>query len=301
MIEYMRSPENGTLIISGHSTATAILTLLTADELREDKSKFPHHKELLRSLGSIRYCKAEIYRDRIWGTLRIPNRGEQRREPLSFIYYLTESKLLFIEDSGDLKQWVKSAAHKIQGFDTPSQLLLCFLEQAIENDVLYLSHLEKELDGMEDSLLSDIPADFFTTLTQHRRKLSELNAYYEQLTAMSELISDSPALISDAEQWDRFALQSERLENHVHLLQENVIQLRELYHAQLDAKQNKVMCILTVVTTLFLPLSLLTGWYGMNFSNMPELHWRYAYPAVIVITVAIIIIEIVYFKKKKIL
>ena len=96
-------------------------------------------------------------------------------------------------------------------------------------------------------------------------------------------------------------MQTERLESHVHLLQENVIQLRELYQAQLDAKQNKVMCILTVVTIVFLPLSLLTGWYGMNFANMPESHWRYAYPCVIAITVAIIVFEIIYFKKKKIL
>lgn len=156
---------------------------------------------------------------------------------------------------------------------------------------------------MEDSLLTDIPDDFFGTLTRHRRKLSELNAYYEQLTAMSDTISslDPPAPIAAAEQWSRFSMQTERLESHVHLLQENVIQLRELYQAQLDAKQNKVMCILTVVTTLFLPLSLLTGWYGMNFANMPELHWRYAYPCVIAITVAIIVFEIIYFKKKKIL
>ena len=156
---------------------------------------------------------------------------------------------------------------------------------------------------MEDSLLTDIPDDFFGVLTRHRRKLSELNAYYEQLTAMSDMIAslDAPALIAAAEQWSRFSMQTERLESHVHLLQENVIQLRELYQAQLDAKQNKVMCILTVVTTLFLPLSLLTGWYGMNFANMPELHWRYAYPCVIAITVAIIVFEIIYFKKKKIL
>lgn len=301
MTEYMREAKSGALLSTVHGTANAILTLLTAEELRAEGDKFPHHKELLRSLGSIRYCKAEIYRDGIWGTLRIPSRNEKQREPLSFVFYLTEERLYFIEDGGELKQWLKSAAHKLQEFETPSQLLLRFLELFVENDVLYLSHLEKELDGLEDLLLNDIPSDFFTGLTRHRRKLSELNGYYEQLTAMADLISDSPALISNPDQWDRFALQTVRLESHVHMLQENVIQLRELYQAQLDAKQNKVMCILTVVTTLFLPLSLLTGWYGMNFANMPELRWRYAYPTVIVVTVIIIIIEIIYFKKKKIL
>ena len=57
----------------------------------------------------------------------------------------------------------------------------------------------------------------------------------------------------------------------------------------------------SVVTTLVLPLSLIAGWYGMNFTNMPELHWKYSYLAVAVVSVLIIAVEIYYFKKKKIL
>ena len=79
----------------------------------------------------------------------------------------------------------------------------------------------------------------------------------------------------------------------------NILQLRELYQSQQDAQQNKIMCILTVVTTLFLSLTLLTGWYGMNFAYMPELHWKYGYPAVIIVAIVIVAIEIMYFKKKK--
>ena len=58
------------------------------------------------------------------------------------------------------------------------------------------------------------------------------------------------------------------------------------------------MKVFTVVTTIFLPLSLLAGWYGMNF-RMPELTWKYGYPLVILISAGIVVWLIVYFKRKK--
>ena len=91
----------------------------------------------------------------------------------------------------------------------------------------------------------------------------------------------------------------EQLQNHVHLLRENVLQIRELYQSMQDAHQNKIMAVIPIVTTIFLPLTLITGWYGMNFVYMPELQWRYGYFAVIMISLIIVIAEIIYFKKKK--
>ena len=91
----------------------------------------------------------------------------------------------------------------------------------------------------------------------------------------------------------------ELLQNHVHLLRENVLQIRELYQSMQDARQNKIMVVITIATTIFLPLTLITGWYGMNFVYMPELQWRYGYFAVIMISLIIVIAEIIYFKKKK--
>ena len=59
------------------------------------------------------------------------------------------------------------------------------------------------------------------------------------------------------------------------------------------------MGIITIITTVFFPLSLLTGWYGMNFVNMPELQWEYSYFVMIFVVAVIVIAEIIYFKKKK--
>ena len=59
------------------------------------------------------------------------------------------------------------------------------------------------------------------------------------------------------------------------------------------------MKTLTIVTTIFLPLSLLAGWYGMNFAYMPELRWKYGYPAVIGVSLLIILGSLWLWKKKK--
>ena len=66
----------------------------------------------------------------------------------------------------------------------------------------------------------------------------------------------------------------------------------------MDLKQNDTMRILTVVTTIFLPLTLLTGWYGMNFANMPELMHPFSYFILIALCLFIVGGEIWFFKKK---
>ena len=65
------------------------------------------------------------------------------------------------------------------------------------------------------------------------------------------------------------------------MLREYASQVSSEYQAQVYIAQNRIMKLLTVVTTVCMPLSLIAGWYGMNFMNMPELHWAYGYPAVI--------------------
>lgn len=75
--------------------------------------------------------------------------------------------------------------------------------------------------------------------------------------------------------------------------------MRELFQAEIDIWQNRIMKILTIVTTIFLPLSLVAGWYGMNFAYMPELSWKYGYPAVIVVSALVILICLWIMKKEK--
>ncbi len=76
-------------------------------------------------------------------------------------------------------------------------------------------------------------------------------------------------------------------------------ELREMHRSKIETNQNQIMQLLTIVTTIFMPLTLITGWYGMNFKIMPELQTDNGYFVVIGICVCLIVIEFIYFKKKK--
>ena len=76
-------------------------------------------------------------------------------------------------------------------------------------------------------------------------------------------------------------------------------QVTDAYQSQVDAQQNNNMQFLTIISTIFLPLTLITSWYGMNFENMPELD--NGYPMIIGLCILVIIICIIIFKRKKML
>ena len=73
----------------------------------------------------------------------------------------------------------------------------------------------------------------------------------------------------------------------------------DIYLSSISNRMNAVMKVLTIVATIFIPLTFVVGIYGMNFKYMPELEWQWGYYTVLSITVAIGVSMIIYFKKKK--
>ena len=105
----------------------------------------------------------------------------------------------------------------------------------------------------------------------------------------------------NAQLWQMYTNRAERLHNYVEVLKDYLLELRELYQYQNDLRLNKIMTFLTVVTTIFLPLTLIAGWYGMNFTNMIAIKSSLGYPIVAAVSLIIVVAEIIYFKNKKML
>ncbi len=94
--------------------------------------------------------------------------------------------------------------------------------------------------------------------------------------------------------------------DHVVQIVDTIETLREMVSASLDIylssisyRLNAVMKVLTIITTIFMPLTFIVGIYGMNFEHMPELKWEWGYPLVVGLMVAIAIAMLGFFKRKK--
>ncbi|WP_168356480.1 CorA family divalent cation transporter [Petralouisia muris] len=90
-----------------------------------------------------------------------------------------------------------------------------------------------------------------------------------------------------------------RLTEETQFLYEELVHIREALDAALSYEQNRIMKVFTTVTTIFMPLSLIAGWYGMNFTGMPELGWKYGYAFAGGLSILVILACIWFFKKKK--
>ena len=75
--------------------------------------------------------------------------------------------------------------------------------------------------------------------------------------------------------------------------------LMDLHMSTMGNKMNEVMKVLTIMASIFIPLTFIAGIYGMNFDHMPELHWKFGYPMVWILMGSCLIGMLLYFKKKK--
>ena len=197
------------------------------------------------------------------------------------------------------EEWRRDRRWRIPSLE---RFLYDFLEQIIGPDLNRLEKLEQSLERMENEILSGDAEAVLPRLNDIRGDLLDLNRQYGQLMDLGQELEENENGFFAEENLRYFRLftaRTERLRDMVSNLRDYTVQLRDLIQTRIDVKQNRIMTLLTVVTTIFTPLTLLTGWYGMNFRYMPELEYRWSYPAVIVVSLAIALGCLAYFKKKK--
>lgn len=286
------------------SSDTPSVLLMTSEEL----SHKPELSGLERTLHhtpparDARICKAEARSDCISGTLVLPMSGKDGGK-LACGYLITEKRVVFVNDDGEILSQIKHIIKEKRRTDeSVGRFLYEFFENLIAKDLHRLQEIENLAQQLEDKVLANKLEEINAPMAALRKKTMAWLRYYSQLDDVAyKLCENENGFFSKDEQrlLRMFEERVIRLREQSQFLREYCTQIQSLFQAEVDIRQNRIMQILTIVTTVFLPLSLLVGWYGMNFTGMPELHWRYGYPLIIAISVIIVAISLFVCKKKK--
>ena len=273
------------------------------EEWIKSRDSFEMGIDMDQNISEIYTTKAEVNYDSLTGSFSIPNRKDFSQEDYKFAFALDEKGIVFIDDSGKAAEIIKAVkSTKKWKFPSLERFLYDFLDQIVLDDLRLMEKYERELDSIEEKITEGGEKFPTNRLNEIRGDIRDLHIHYEQLMDLGQELEENENNFFKTENlryYRMFLNRIARLHDNSASLRDYTMQLRDLYKAQIDVKQNRIMTVLTVVTTIFMPLTLIAGWYGMNFRFMPELEWKWSYPVVIGVCVLIAVGSLLFFKKKK--
>ena len=287
-------------------TKAKYVAILTSEEWRESRDVFDMgiELEIEPDLVDIFTTKAEVNYDSLTGSFSIPDRGDFSKEDVKFSFALDEKGIVFIDDAGNAARIIESII-KTKKWRVPSleRFIYDFLDMIVKDDLRIMEKYERELDAIEDEIEHDKNEDKGSDrVNEIRSDIRDLMTHYNQLIDLGEELEENENNFFSQKNLRYFRLfisRVERFNDRAASLRDYTVQIRDLYKSHLDIKQNRIMTVLTVITSIFMPLTLIAGWYGMNFKYMPALDWKWSYPVVAGVCLLIVIIALIFFKKKK--
>lgn len=201
-----------------------------------------------------------------------------------------------------VQERIRLGKGKIRSLGT-DYLTYVILDYIVDQNFVLIDSLDEVINSLEDNLLTAVPTpDMLYKIQSLKREIISIRRYIspvrELLAGMmrsdSELINQNTHIylrdVSD---------HSIRVVESIESYRDILTGLLEIYISSLSNKMNEVMKVLTIFASIFIPLTFITGIYGMNFDYMPELAWKWAYPALWGIFITLPVILILYFKRKK--
>lgn len=187
----------------------------------------------------------------------------------------------------------------------PDYVAYLIADAIVDDYFSILDRIEAQIENVEDAVVTDLDIEVLETINNVRR----------ELLAVRKLLVPAREAIGSVARGESIHV-SEDTEKYYRDVYDHLVQLlelaetyrelttgaRDIYLNSLSMSTNEVMKKLTVVATIILPLTFITGIYGMNFTgspyNMPELTWRYGYIAVLVLMALIAFVQGAYFNRK---
>ena len=252
--------------------------------------------------------KIEVFDDYVYIVLKMISFDEENNkidvEQVSLI--LGSNYVITLQErAGDIFGPIRSRIQENKGRirrSAPDYLAYAIIDIIVDHYFLVLEKLGETIEGMEDSVVERPSTSLMHDI--HTMK-SELILLRKSIWPLREMISTIVR--------EEISLIKEHTMPYFHDVYDHTIQvvdtvetyrdmvsgLLDVYLSSVSNKMNEVMKVLTIIATIFIPLTFIAGIYGMNFEFMPELQWRWAYPAVWGIMLFILCGMVVYFRRKR--
>lgn len=202
----------------------------------------------------------------------------------------------------DIRHRIENPKTRFGTYDT-SYLAYMLIDTIVDNYLLILDEIEIEIDDLETQIIHDPSREDLENILSLKQNISLLKRF---ISPIRELVAklqtrnlqhyfpeEMKYYLSDLNDHSIIAFDT------VEMLNNRVTELIQLYHSTLSNTMNEVMKTLAIISTIFMPLTFISGLYGMNFKFMPELDWRYGYFFVLATMIILVSCMIFYFKKRK--
>lgn len=252
--------------------------------------------------------KFDEYEKGIFITLRALHFDREKKEVRTeqvAIYFRAGLLISFQETESDLcaatRKRIQSGKGRIRNREA-DYLAYALIDNIVDNYYIVLDEVEFVIEQLEEQLLNN-PDHSIKEQIHHLKK--ELLVMRKSISPLREAISrfakSEVSFIQDQSVVYIYDLYDHTVQimEMVETYRDTLNGLQDLYISEISFKMNQIMQVLTIITTIFVPLSFLAGLYGMNFDHMPELHFKYGYYVLLAVMFTIFIGLLFYFKKQK--
>jgi len=252
--------------------------------------------------------KMEDYGEYLFIVLRMLNYNDKsseiEAEQISLILG-TNFVLSFQEKEGDtfnpIRERIRNSKGRIRRMGA-DYLSYSLLDSIVDNYFIILEKLGEKIEFLEDELVTRPTPETLQIIHHLKREMIYLRkAVWPLREVIGNLERGEPPLVKETirvylrDVYDHTIQVIDTIET----FRDMVSGMLDIYLSSISNRLNAVMKVLTIIATIFMPLTFLAGIYGMNFKYMPELEWRWSYPVVWLIMVGIGVSMLLYFRKKK--
>ena len=202
-----------------------------------------------------------------------------------------------------LEELLKKQDAVFKGIYNPTnKLLYMLLDRLVLKSLGVISELERKVETQEERVLKISRRNMVNELITLRRQIFKIRSYISSLTYISDMLLLNELEIIHPQiikYFNNIGIKFTQLNSGINGLYHSITSLREAYEAEISNQLNEIMKVFTIISTIFLPLNLVTGIYGMNFQNIPELNYKFGYFVVLGFMACLAGVLIILFRRKR--